>query len=103
MLRRAPATRFAARGFVAAAAAAAAAAGGILVPSSEARAQNVSLKVASFNILTGGQGSGGPLSQTANVIQASGADIVGIQESDGSAPALAAMLGWNYRQFSFDR
>jgi len=68
-----------------------------------APAQNMSLKVATFNILHGGKKDGGPLAQTARVIRASGADIVGIQESDGSAVELARLLGWNYREFSFDR
>ncbi|HEV8292807.1 MAG TPA: endonuclease/exonuclease/phosphatase family protein, partial [Tepidisphaeraceae bacterium] len=60
------------------------------------------LKVASYNILLGGTGSGQPLSRTAAVIQASGADVVGIQESDGNTGAIAAMLGWNFRVFSAD-
>ena len=38
-----------------------------------AAAQTSTLKVASFNILHGGQGDGGPLAQTAQVITASGA------------------------------
>jgi exodeoxyribonuclease III len=61
-----------------------------------------SLKVASYNILVGGTGAGQPLSRTAAVIQASGADIVGIQEALGSTAQIAAMLGWNFRVLSAD-
>jgi endonuclease/exonuclease/phosphatase family metal-dependent hydrolase len=68
-----------------------------------AQPHNTSLKVATFNILHGGRNDGGPLLRTAEVIRASGADVVGIQESDGSAGELARLLGWNYREFSFDR
>jgi exodeoxyribonuclease-3 len=74
---------------------------GALLFSSSLFAQD-SLKVASYNILVGGTNGGQPLSRTAAVIQASGADVVGIQESLGSIPALAALLGWNYRVFSTD-
>src|SRR4051812_27270914 len=68
-----------------------------------ARARNDTLKVATFNILKGGVSAGQPLSRTCDVIVASGADVAGIQESDGSGAALAQLLGWNYRVFSFDR
>src|SRR3954462_11161111 len=61
-----------------------------------------SVKVASYNILLGGTGAGQPLSKTAAVIAASGADIVGIQESQGSTAQIAALLGWNFRVFSAD-
>jgi endonuclease/exonuclease/phosphatase family metal-dependent hydrolase len=56
------------------------------------------LTVASFNILKGDTSA-----KTLEVIRASGADVVGIQEADGGAPALAAALGWHVREFSFDR
>jgi len=61
-----------------------------------------SLKVASYNILLGGRFGGQPLSRTVAVIQASGADVVGIQEADANTASLAAMLGWNFRVFSTD-
>jgi endonuclease/exonuclease/phosphatase family metal-dependent hydrolase len=54
------------------------------------------LKVMSYNVLHGGTKRGQALSQTAKVIQASGADIVGLQEVGDNAKELAALLGWNY-------
>lgn len=63
------------------------------------------LRVLSFNIWVGGQGGRMPLERSAEVIRASGADIVGIQEANGEkigpvAPdlsrALARMLGWEH-------
>ena len=54
------------------------------------------LKVMSYNVLQGGTKRGQALSQTAKVIQASGADIVGLQEVGDNAKELAALLGWNY-------
>src|SRR5687767_224941 len=66
-------------------------------------AQTDTLKVATFNILQAGTGGGEPLSKTRDVILASGADVVGIQEADGAAANLAQLLGWQYREFSFDR
>jgi len=56
------------------------------------------LKVMSYNVLLGGN----PFAKTAQVIQASGADLVGIQESDGNTASIAALLGWNFRVFSAD-
>src|SRR5215218_1201363 len=70
----------------------------VLLSCRSAVAQTDTLKVASFNILKGDTSA-----KTVDVIRASGADVVGIQESDGGAPALAQALGWNYRVFSFDR
>ena len=49
-----------------------------------------------YNVLNGGTRRGQPLSQTAKVIQASGADIVGLQEIGPSVKELAALLGWKY-------
>ncbi len=54
------------------------------------------LTVMSYNIFMGGSGSGQPLSMTAQVIEAGGADIVGIQESEGTAAALASMLRFHH-------
>jgi endonuclease/exonuclease/phosphatase family metal-dependent hydrolase len=59
--------------------------------------------VLTFNVLKGGALDGKPLSRTRDVILASEADVVGVQESDGNASALAALLGWDCRVFSFDR
>lgn len=55
-----------------------------------------SLRVMTYNIWVGGTASGQPLSRTAAVIQAAQADIVGLQEVNGNAPALASMLGFHY-------
>ena len=54
------------------------------------------LRVMTYNVLNGGTRRGQPLSQTAKVIQASGADIVGLQEIGPSVKDLAALLGWKY-------
>lgn len=64
-----------------------------------------SVRVMSFNLWHGGDAGRQPLSQTAAVIRAAKADVVGLQEThgyekDGVRPdhgrALAGMLGWNY-------
>lgn len=61
------------------------------------------LRVMSFNIWVGGEAGGQPLEQTAAVIRAARADIIGIQESFGSrqprtdnAEKIAKLLGWNH-------
>ena len=63
------------------------------------------VRVMSFNLWHGGDAGRQPLSQTAAVIRAAKADIVGLQETqgyekDGVRPdhgrVLAGMLGWNY-------
>ena len=63
------------------------------------------LRVMTFNIWVGGESGGQPLQQTAEVIRAANADIVGMQESlgrerDGVRPdngaAIAELLGWNH-------
>jgi endonuclease/exonuclease/phosphatase family metal-dependent hydrolase len=65
-------------------------------------AQSVeSLRVMSYNILVGGAAYG-PLSRTIGVIQAAQADVIGIQEVGGSAPAIAAALGFHYHGFNSD-
>ncbi len=62
-------------------------------------AEKPSLKVMSYNLYRGGTMHGQPLSQTAKVIQAAQADIVGIQETRSprgdTAEDLAKLLGWN--------
>ncbi|RIK80713.1 MAG: hypothetical protein DCC67_08965, partial [Planctomycetota bacterium] len=55
-----------------------------------------SLRVMTYNIWVGGTAAGQPLSRTADVIQAAQADVVGLQEQSGNAPALASMLGFHY-------
>jgi len=65
------------------------------------------VRVMSFNIALGGEGYGQPLEQTAAVIRASGADVVGLQETVAlgkvrggrdidNGPRLARLLGWNF-------
>ncbi len=64
-----------------------------------------SLRVMSFNIWVGGEEGGQPLTQTAEVIKAAKADIVGLQESHGrskngvrpdNGPRLAEILEWTF-------
>jgi exodeoxyribonuclease-3 len=63
------------------------------------------LRVMTFNIWVGSESGGQPLDQTAKVIQAAKADVVGMQEGfgkkrDGNRPdnasIIAKKLGWNY-------
>jgi exodeoxyribonuclease III len=63
------------------------------------------VRLMTFNIWVGGESGQQPLSQTAEVIKASGADIVGMQEArgeeqNGARPdngrKVAEMLGWHY-------
>ncbi|HUF75712.1 MAG TPA: exo-alpha-sialidase [Longimicrobiales bacterium] len=63
------------------------------------------IRVMTFNIWVGGEAGKQPLSQTAAVIKAARADIVGLQETGGegvdgvqpdNARKLAEMLGWSY-------
>ena len=56
----------------------------------------------SYNIWVGGAASGQPLSQTAAVILAGGADVVGLQEQSGAAVQLADMLGYHVHVASND-
>ncbi len=62
----------------------------------------ITIRLMSFNIWVGGEPGGQPLEQTAAVIKAARADIVGIQESFGSrskedsAKKIAEMLGWQH-------
>lgn len=68
---------------------------GLAAASSTARAENrdATLNVLSFNIWNGGWHGG--LEQTAKVIRASQADVVGIQEIAESGPQLAELTGLN--------
>ncbi len=63
------------------------------------------LRVMTFNIWVGGESGKQPLAQTAEVIRAAKADVVGLQEThgqmkDGRRPdngrKVAEMLGWHY-------
>lgn len=64
------------------------------------------VRIMSFNMWHGGEGSVLPLKRTAEVIRAAGADVVGVQESygrerpDGSQPdnakKVAELLGWHH-------
>lgn len=68
----------------------------LLIVSQWASTRGAELKVMSFNILHGGTALGQPLSKTAEVIAASGADLIGIQEQSGSTASLANLLGFHY-------
>lgn len=68
-------------------------------------AQSAELRVMTFNIWVGGESGNQPLTQTAGVIRAAKADIVGLQETLGSerngrrndaGVELAKQLGWHY-------
>jgi endonuclease/exonuclease/phosphatase family metal-dependent hydrolase len=63
------------------------------------------LRVMSFNIWVGGESGKQPLEQTAEVIRAAKAEIVGMQEANGeekngvrpdNGKKVAEILGWNY-------
>jgi len=63
------------------------------------------IRVMTFNIWHGGDAGKQPLAQTAEVIRAAKADIIGLQETEGferegarpdHGRKLAGMLGWNY-------
>jgi exonuclease III len=62
-------------------------------------AEELCIKVMTYNLYRGGTMRGQPLSQTAEVIQEAKADIVGIQETRSpkgdNAEKLAQLLGWN--------
>lgn len=62
---------------------------------------DTSLRVMSYNILVGGAAYG-PLARTVGVIQTSNADIIGLQEVGGSAPTIAAALGFYHHTFNSD-
>ncbi len=73
---------------------------------SPGRADDVRLRVMSFNIWQGGEAGGQPLEQTVEVIRRAQADIVGVQEAHGrevdgvridNGPFLAEQLGWHYQ------
>lgn len=61
-----------------------------------------SLRVMSYNIWGSGFSAGQPLSQTAAVIQAADADIIGLQEAGGSADDIANLLGFYWHSFNVD-
>ncbi|MDP6046236.1 MAG: endonuclease/exonuclease/phosphatase family protein, partial [Phycisphaerae bacterium] len=63
-----------------------------------APSNNTTIRVLTFNIWGDGKAGKQPLSQTAEVIRASKADIAGLQESHKNAKAIADILGWNHVQ-----
>ena len=73
-----------------------------LILKSDPQPEPITIRLMSFNIWVGGEAGGQPLEQTAAVIKAAQADIVGIQESFGgrsredSAKKIAEMLGWQH-------
>src|SRR5882672_12584617 len=60
-----------------------------------------SLRVMTYNVLTGGA-TYGPLSRTVGVIQTAQADVIGIQEVGSSAQSIANSLGFYYHGFNSD-
>ena len=73
--------------------------GAFLIPL-HAQTADHRLRVMTYNIYRGGEMRGQPLSQTAKVIEAAGADIVGIQETRSpkgdTLEDLSKLLGWNH-------
>lgn len=63
-------------------------------PAPTAQLDPVELKVATFNIEYGGVHVS--FDKVVEVIEKSGADVVGIEEAQGHIPALARALGWPY-------
>lgn len=80
--------------------------GSLTPPASGAEPAPDAVRVMSFNLWVGGDGGKQPLEQTLAVIQKGQADIVGLQETAGSAPQgeprpdraaeIARRLGWHY-------
>ena len=79
----------------------------LLIAGSALTGEAVELRVMSFNLWNGGDSGKQPLSQTAKVIRAAQADIVGVQETGGwetekgagrpdRGRKLAGILGWHY-------
>ncbi|SFS73116.1 endonuclease/exonuclease/phosphatase family protein [Paenibacillus sp. BC26] len=65
-----------------------------LVFGSPSSGETANLKIMSYNIWLGGDRI--TLDKTAQVIQAAGADLIGIQEGGANIPALAQKLGFYY-------
>ena len=74
----------------------------LLIFAGTAAAEPAKLRVMSYNLWHGGQAGGQPLKQSAAVITAASANIVGLQETHGrngsgnQTEALAELLNWNY-------
>lgn len=60
-----------------------------------ASGEEETLRMMSFNMWRGGNGGKQPFERTVAVVRESGADIVGLQETDGNAAKLAEALGWH--------
>lgn len=78
---------------------------GSITSVSSGKESDATLRVMSFNMWHGGEASGQPFEHTRRVVEASGADIVGLQEThgqaqDGTGPdnakRLADELGWHF-------
>ncbi len=64
--------------------------------------EDISFKLASYNLLLGGALSGDRLFQTREVIESSEADIMVLGEHALSAAKIAEGLGWHVKMFGFD-
>jgi endonuclease/exonuclease/phosphatase family metal-dependent hydrolase len=65
-------------------------------PMAVAVAEETTLRVMTFNVWVDGTAGKQTLEQSAAVIRAAKADVVGLQESGPSAAKLATLLGWHY-------
>ena len=65
-----------------------------ILSAEESSLSNTTLRIMTFNIWENGKAGEQPLSQTAEVIKASKADIVGIQEIGENVKPLVDLLGW---------
>ena len=61
-----------------------------------------SLRVMTYNIWGSGFGAGLPLSHTAGVITAAGADVIALQEAGASVDDIANLLGFHWQFFNSD-
>ncbi|MBA4104638.1 MAG: hypothetical protein C0485_02690 [Pirellula sp.] len=76
--------------------------GFLVAPAAHGEAAHVSsLKVLSFNVWHADEGNAASVNKLREIIQTSGADVIGVQEMQTSAGAsIAAALGFNYYQQS---
>ena len=77
----------------------------LLLPSGFLMAANhaaTRFKLMSFNMWVGGTASGSTPTDLANAVKTAGADVVGMQETDGNgedvSKEVAKLLGWNHLQ-----
>jgi endonuclease/exonuclease/phosphatase family metal-dependent hydrolase len=64
--------------------------------------EDISFSIISFNTLFGGSSSNGSVSEIVAVIEASGADVVALQEHVVSGQSIAKELGWDLAVFGVD-